>query len=192
MAAVARTEPRRRRTDPTTWTAVRARSADWWLRRGQSPRRLGILAIIPACRDMQRPSKCMTAWRYEYCSSSHYSTKFRDPRCMQLSVDDRYLLISTSRYVRPYSMDRQIYGRGSLKYTKLSKNYLSKRLWSRRRVCAYGGRDKYSYFILNFHRCCIFILSRMCRIACMHAAGASEVQISCTCKILHVIIFLSH
>ena len=59
MAAVARTEPRRRRTDPTTWTAVRARSADWWLRRGQSPRRLGILAIIPACRDMQRPSKCM-------------------------------------------------------------------------------------------------------------------------------------
>ena len=195
MAAVARTEPRRRRTDPTTWTAVRARNAKWCLRRGQSPRRLGILAIIPACRDMHQPSKCMTARRYEYCSSSHYSTKFRDPRCMQLSVDDRYLLISTSRYVRPYSMDRQIYGRGSLKYTKLSKNYLSKRLWSRRRVCAYGGRDKYSYFILNFHRCCIFILSRMCRIACMHAAGASEVQISCTictCKILHVINFVTH
>lgn len=121
-----------------TQTSVRARSAKWWLRRGQSPRRLGILAIIPACRDMQRPSKCMTAWRYEYCSSSHYSTKFRDPRCMQLSVDDRYLLISTSRYVRPYSMDRQIYGRGSLKYTKLSKNYLSKRLWSRRP--AWGSR----------------------------------------------------
>jgi hypothetical protein len=43
---------------------------------------------------------------------------------MQLSVDDRYLLISTSRYVQLYSMDRQIYGRGSLKYTKLSRNII--------------------------------------------------------------------
>ena len=144
---------------------------------------------------MHQPSKCMTARRYEYCSSSHYSTKFRDPRCMQLSVDDRYLLISTSRYVRPYSMDRQIYGRGSLKYTKLSKNYLSKRLWSRRRVCAYGGRDKYSYFILNFHRCCIFRRVHSihpCRIACMQRAHSIEVQMSCTCKILRVINFLTH
>ena len=85
MAAVTQSESRWRRTDLTTavegfmWTAVRARSAKRRLRRGQSPRRLGILAIIPACRDLVTLLKDEDAWLRAAAVSSYYSTKFRDP-----------------------------------------------------------------------------------------------------------------
>ena len=79
MVAVTQSEPQWRRTDPTTWTAVRARIEKRRLRRGQSPRRLGILAIIPACRDLVTLLKDEDAWLRAAAVSSYYSTKFRDP-----------------------------------------------------------------------------------------------------------------
>ena len=64
MAAVTQSEPQRRRTDSTTWTAVHARSPKRQLRRGQFPHRLGILAIIPACRDLVTLLKYEDAYGY--------------------------------------------------------------------------------------------------------------------------------
>ena len=107
MAAVTQSESRRRRTDPTTWTAFRARIEKWRLRRGQSPRRLGILAIIPACRDLVTLLKDEDAWLRAAAVSSYYSTNFGDPYVYSYQwttvVINKYLNVRAT----PYSMDRK-------------------------------------------------------------------------------------
>ena len=104
---MAQSESRRWRTDPTTWTAVHARSAKRRLRRGQSPHRLGILAIIPVCRDLVILLNDEDAWLRAAAVSSYYSTNFGDPDVYSYQwttvVINKYLNVRAT----PYSMDRK-------------------------------------------------------------------------------------